>query len=259
MKILALNLNKLGPAAGNGRPANLVRYFRDSKADVLVLSEFKKSLLNRPFTEGLAAAGYPEETCFATALEMEGFRYKSVSKTDGDSELGVAVFSRRQAKPVCLDPPSSEKRRITAIQINDIVVAGVYFATDLSKKNNKKVPLFEFILDVPKGLSGPSLAIGDYNAGLNCIDEEGTILAVQSQFSRMDKRGWCDLWRAKHGGKREFSWMSNAGNGFRIDHAFGRGGVEAMVADCHYDHSTRCADRAGNKLSDHSAMIVEIE
>ena len=260
MKILALNLNKLGPAAGNGRPANLVRYFRDSKADVLVFSEFKKSLLSRPFKEGLAAAGCHGETCFAAALEMEGFRYKSVSKTDGNSGLGVAVFSRRQAKPVSLTPHSDDKNRITALEINGFSVIGVYFfAGDRNISGTGKFTLFDYLLSVPEELSGRSLVMGDFNTGLHCLDEEGKTFSAESRFKAMEERGWVDLWRAKHGKRREFSFKTNRGNEYRIDHAFGCGGVKTKVAGCYYDHSTRCADEDGKRLSDHSAIIVSLD
>ena len=245
MKILALNLMDLGPTSKGRRAEKVVNYLRDSAADVLVLSEFKTSLCNAPFTMELEEAGY---------------RYRSISRTDEPRQLGVAVLSHREAVPVPLSPLAVDKQRIAALDIDGITVAGVYFfACDPNLSGTGKFTLFDYLLSVPQELSGPSLVIGDYNTGLHYFDEEGKTFSAESRFKALGKCSWVDLWRAKHGEKREFSFITNRGNPYRIDHTFARGGVEEKVADCYYDHSTRCADESGQRLSNHSAMIVSLD
>lgn len=245
MKILAFNLMALGPTSKDRRAEKVVNYLRDSAADVLVLSEFKSSLFNTLFTKG---------------LDEDGYRYCSISKVSGPIQLGVAVFSRREAIPVPLSPPTVDKQRIAALDIDGLTVAGVYFfAGDPNLSGTGKFTLFDYLLSVPQELSGRSLAIGDYNSGLHYFDEEGKTFSAESRFKAMEECSWVDLWRAEHGEKREFSFITNRGNPYRIDHAFARGGVEAKVTDCYYDHSTRCTDESGQRLSDHSAMVVSLD
>ena len=50
------------------------------------------------------------------------------------------------------------------------------------------------------------------------------------------------------------TWLSHRKNGFRLDHAFASPEAAARVTSCRYSHRER---EAG--LSDHSAVIVEIE
>lgn len=245
MEILALNLMDLGLTSKGRRAEKVVSYLRDSAADVLVLSEFKTSLCNTPFTMQLEEAGY---------------RYSSVSKVDKPRQLGVAVLSRHEATPVPLSPPPVDKQRIAALDFDDLTVAGVYFyAGDPNLSGTGKFSLFDYLLSVPQELSGPSLAMGDYNTGLHYIDEEDKTFSAEDRFRSMEKCGWVDLWRAEHGEKREFSFITNRGNEYRIDHAFARGGAEAKVTDCYYDHSTHYADESGQRLSNHSAMITSLD
>ena len=245
MKILALNLMNLGPTSKGRRAEKVVNYLRHSAADFLVFSEFKKNLIGTSFEE---------------ELKMTGFGYWSISKTENPKELGVAVFSQHEAVPVHVSPKPVDKGRIAALDIGGLTVAGVYFfAGDKNMPGTGKFTLFDYLLSVPREFSGPSLVMGDYNTGLHFIDEEGKTYSAEDRFEAMEDRGWVDLWRAEHGEKREFSFMTNRGNEYRIDHAFGRGGVEAKVTDCYYDHSTRCADTSRRRMSDHSAMIVELD
>ncbi|MYF07839.1 MAG: hypothetical protein F4233_08135 [Rhodospirillaceae bacterium] len=237
MKILALNLDRLGPSSGS-RLGNLVRYFRASAADVLVLPEFKSSLF---------------KTLVTKQLDEDGYRYYSTSEVSGPNQLGVAVFSCHKATPVPLSPPAIDKHRITALDMGGLVVAGVYFA-----QGNEKFTLFDFLLSEPQQFSGPTLIMGDFNTGLHFVDETGATLIAESRFKQLADCGWKDLWRVEHGERREYSWISNAGNGFRLDHAFARR-IKRKVVDCYYDHGTRGTGGAVPKLSDHSAMIVELE
>ena len=62
-----------------------------------------------------------------------------------------------------------------------------------------------------------------------------------------------DAYRHLHGDKREFTWFSNAGNGFRIDHFMVSRLLLPRVEACHYDHAPR-----ESKASDHSVMTLEL-
>ena len=62
------------------------------------------------------------------------------------------------------------------------------------------------------------------------------------------------MWRLHHPGVTEWTWYSNHGNGFRIDHAFATPTLQPRIAACRYSHAEREA-----KISNHSLLIVEVE
>jgi exodeoxyribonuclease-3 len=73
------------------------------------------------------------------------------------------------------------------------------------------------------------------------------------EFGAFSSSAWVDAWRAVHGDKREYSFVSPAGNGFRLDHAFLSPSLAPRLLDADYIHATR--DRA---VSDHSALLVRL-
>lgn len=74
-------------------------------------------------------------------------------------------------------------------------------------------------------------------------------------MDRIAKAGFVDLWRRANRDGREFTWFSNKGNGFRLDHAFASRAVADRVKEVRYSH----AEREVKGLSDHSALIVELD
>jgi exodeoxyribonuclease-3 len=97
------------------------------------------------------------------------------------------------------------------------------------------------------------LAIGDFNTGSNTLDTEDAKFHCADQFVNLANTTLTDLWRTHNGElAKEYSWYSNAGNGFRIDHALAGVKATSRCVACYYDHSTR------DTLTDHSALIVEL-
>ncbi len=68
----------------------------------------------------------------------------------------------------------------------------------------------------------------------------------------MAELGFEEAWRSLNGDKREYTWRSNRGNGFRIDHAFLSRALRGRLIDARYSHRER-----DSKISDHSLMIVD--
>lgn len=66
----------------------------------------------------------------------------------------------------------------------------------------------------------------------------------------------CDAYRWIHGATRTYSWRSpNAGNGFRLDHAFVTSALASRLKRCEYIWSV--AD--GTMNSDHAALMLEVD
>jgi exonuclease III len=58
-------------------------------------------------------------------------------------------------------------------------------------------------------------------------------------MDRIARRGFRDLDRRHYPDAREFSWYSAAGNGYRIDRAFGSERLAMHVVGVHYSHDER--------------------
>jgi exonuclease III len=103
----------------------------------------------------------------------------------------------------------------------------------------------------------PFILVGDLNTGNQTIDrtDRGKKYWCSNGFDRLcQSDSLLDLWRHTHSDTREWSWLSNSGNGFRIDHALvNRDFLDQLRPVCTYDHQTR-----ESGLTDHSALIIEV-
>jgi exodeoxyribonuclease-3 len=99
----------------------------------------------------------------------------------------------------------------------------------------------------------PVALIGDFNAGRHYIDEEGATFTLTAALGRIASLGYIDAWRYLNPEKREFSWYSHQGDGFRIDHAFLSPPLALRLRACRYDHLVRTQG-----LSDHSMLIMDL-
>lgn len=97
-----------------------------------------------------------------------------------------------------------------------------------------------------------SIIIGDYNTGLK-IDAEGTPFAFRKYMEKLANIGWMDAWRIKHPLERDFTWFSDAVNGFRLDYAFITPMLRNRLGVAVHSHEERT-----KKYSDHSSLIIEL-
>jgi len=116
-----------------------------------------------------------------------------------------------------------------------------------------KAPLFRFLLDGRyKPANTEVIVMGDFNTGLHRIDENGSSFFCADLFSLLPDAGLFDSWRSRNPEERVFSWYSNVGNGFRIDHVFSNPSADSKIERVYYDHTPR-----ETGITDHSAMVVE--
>lgn len=95
--------------------------------------------------------------------------------------------------------------------------------------------MFDDLCSLPaRHLTEPSPLIGDFNTDKHFINETGKTFALADQFDCLDSLGWHDMWRERNNDVIEYSWYSNAGNGFRLDHAFGTDSLNAKVKNLWY-------------------------
>jgi len=229
VKIVSLNIQH----GGGKRVERIVGYLDHQSADVIVLTEFRENANARSLRSALATLGYQHFAAASIDPRMNS----------------VCIFSKQPFIP-CTYPKltKSDRSRIVSVQFEKLTVLGVYFS-----QNKAKSSLFNFLLE--RGcdpLESEHMFLGDFNTGIPGLDEKGKTFQCADQFAALSTSGLIDSWRSRNAEKREFSWFSNAGNGFRIDHAFSSPEADGQIQEVYYDHEPR---KQG--VTDHSALIVE--
>jgi exonuclease III len=154
------------------------------------------------------------------------------------------VATKQSSSPLAIEGCSNEWS-LVGVTWAGLQLIGTYFP-----QRKDKAGVFNTLETMA---SSNILAIGDFNTGSNVLDSEGAKFHCADQFVNLANTTLKDLWRTHNGElAQEYSWYSNAGNGFRIDHALAGMTATIRCVNSYYDHSTR------DTLTDHSALIVEL-
>lgn len=217
------------------QPKELVAKIASHEADILCLSEHKDMYYNK----------------IKPYFTDQGYQCEQISVSQGNPRLGGLWILARQ--PFRVIPMSvwcvEDAWRLIMIEYESIIVSAVYWPQAKAKKE-----YWENWLKLCSEIHMPHLSIGDFNTGRNDLDktDKGAKFHCAEYFDRLNEGGMIDVWRELNADEREYTWFSNAGNGFRIDHAFGNEQIRKQVKRCYYDHTIR-----ESGLSDHATMIVE--
>jgi exonuclease III len=197
---------------GGARIPSICQYIESLEPDIFVASEHRQG------------------TALSTELIELGLRTQVAGIGKKNS---VLVAAKIDGQPITHDP-----QRLIGLQFGWFSVLGTYFP-----QKHEKRRLFQYLLGNPP--SDRTLLIGDFNTGEHFKDEHGKTFYCADLFARLTEVGWDRI------NPHEPSWLSAAGNGFCIDHAFIWGGLSGTAT---YDHVTR-----DQGISDHSALIVELD
>lgn len=230
MKILIWNILR---GASNRAPQVISALLRHN-ADVVFLSEYKNN----------AAGG----VIFA-ALEESGYSHVYSPKTVKSNDNTVLLASKL--------PFVAKKRsarfgeyasRFVVAEFDSFNFIGVH-------RNNKNNPAYSYLSGLPqKFVLGKTIIAGDFNTGMNYLDGEGYRFSRSAKFGALLASGWTDAWRTMHPLGNEFSWYSQKGNGFRIDHILLSTGLRECLTKAEFSHSER-----ETGASDHSVLTVELK
>lgn len=223
MKLLSLNIRH----GGGKRFEQIKSYLSSQRFDVLLLQEFRDN------STGLLIKEY---------LKSIGFQY-AYNKTEKKQNT-VLTASKKLTEIKTKSYVNDWSILIT--EINSIRVINIYFP----QKNNKKV-VFEFLKNLVSDKKS-TLVAGDFNTGNNELDTEGAKFYCADDFSELSVTILSDAYRLLHQNQTDYSWYSNKGNGFRVDHVLVSNDLKGMVSSVEYDHSTR------EGVTDHSALITEL-
>ena len=201
-----------------------------SNSDVLVITEY------RPNKNGKAIRAF---------LEEKGYGHQFATVTE-EKKNGVLVASRLEFEAKTDTRLAEHSHRVAKVQFEGFTLYGCYFP---QQKEKQKV--FDYLIDECAN-SDRSIITGDINTGLHFIDEKGKSFYCADALHQLNQI-MPDAYRHLHGEKKEYSWFSNAGNGFSIDHFMVSPSMLGDVRRCEYKHGPR-----ESKASDHSAMSLEL-
>jgi len=224
MKLLALNIRQ----GGGTRIDPICSYLIAQDCDALVISEFRCNTSGDQLIEALRQAGFSH-----------------IHHNNTDSKQNTVMLATKQASTLLKIDGRSNEWSLIGISWAGLQLVGTYFP-----QRKDKAGVFNTLETIA---SSDLLAIGDFNTGSNGLDSEGAKFHCADQFVNLANTTLTDLWRTHNGElAKEYSWYSNAGNGFRIDHALAGVRATSRCVASYYDHSTMGA------LTDHSALIVEL-
>jgi exonuclease III len=217
---------------GGSRVLAILHEIGQLKPTVLVFSEFHNNESGSSIRQGLLRLGY---------------RYQFVTNAAG-SENSVMIASILPCNSE-LHPDSDKEysANIISAHFELFSIMGVYLP------HKKKHTLFDYILKHINISEKPYIITGDYNSGINGIDQEGDSFWYEDKMKAFSSINYCDVFRLKNQDVKEYSWYSHQGNGFRYDHTFIHTSLQHIVTECHYLHDWR-----EKKLSDHSPMWLKL-
>ncbi len=136
------------------------------------------------------------------------------------------------------------------------IVKGSFEAFDLYGcylPHKKRHRLIGFLEEEISKSQKPAIIVGDINTGINGLDQKGNSFWYQDELKSLFDSGIKDAFRIKNGDRKEYSWFSHQGNGFRYDHSYVSEILASIVRECHYLHAYR-----EQKYADHSPMILSL-
>lgn len=230
LSILTWNLRHGG---GKRISAILDAISDNANADIIVLTEFRNNQNKSTIENGLKEFGYS----YIKTLNVE------------PKLNSVLIASKKEFESQDFPNLREHKQRVIRIDVEGYKIYGCYFPGQ-----NLKKEVFEFLLSEMEDSGIENIIItGDINTGKHYLDEKGATFFHSDYLDKFEEKGLVDAWRKIHGDKREFTWYSNAGNGFRIDHFFVDGQLSERITNCEYIHEYRV-----NNISDHSMMVLEL-
>ena len=220
MRLLTINIQH-----GGGARVDRVAAFLGALApDVAVLTEYREGERGKVLRAKLAAEGYLWQA--ASSLEPK--------------QNGVCVVAKQPftvATPDYREDP--DLHRLLAVRFATFNVVGVYFPQGKAKR-----PVFDRLTRTYlPWLGSVGVVVGDFNTGLPFEDEAENTFACSDCFASLLSAGLVDSWRKRHPKVREFSWYSQARNGFRVDHALSTVQFDGRISSVDYLHSAETIAR----------------
>ncbi len=228
LSILSWNIQQ----GGGSRYIKILEALKTENPYILVLSEYRNNKTGILLKKELDKLGYTHQ------IIPETSRQKNTVLLASKIDFTGSWFPHS-------DPTYAHS--IVKAEFDAFEIYGCYLP------HKKKHVLLPFLQQEIKRSEKPSIIVGDFNIGINEIDQKGTSFWYQDELHALFDSGIVDAFRLIHGDLKEYSWYSHRGNGYRYDHTYIQSILSDIVKECFYLHSYR-----EQKYSDHSPMILRI-
>lgn len=180
-------------------------------------------------------------------------------------DLGVMVISKY---PITKSMSLFQKDSIyypRQLEVNickgdsEISVVGLYVPSR-DRSDEKIVRKKDFVDSIERFLAHPIAVPRVLMGDLNILDRKhvphySTFFEWEYNFyDKIIEEGYVDAYTHCNGGRQEYSWVGRTNDGYRYDYAFVSEDLRDKILDCRFIHDTR-----KNGLTDHSAIVVELE
>ncbi|OED42760.1 hypothetical protein AB833_05345 [Chromatiales bacterium (ex Bugula neritina AB1)] len=268
MRLVAWNIR----AGGGVRAQRIVDQLIHWNPDVVALSEFR---------------GTEASVSIASELHKAGLCYqRSTVDPRAPAVNALLVASRYPARVVSLQRAPVDPRRWLHVSVagpNPLAVMAVHIP---NRVTGRKYAFMDSIIDIASHWRGPpAIIMGDTNSGRIDLDEESPAFnKIEDHWLlQMNQLHWRDVFRMLYPQKREYTWYSpNGRNGFRLDqmyispalvpqvrafrHQWGGHTPDNFMQRSSAENTVRSPAGVGRSaeqrreiLSDHAAMILDIE
>lgn len=218
---------------GGIKIARIIEALKNNPADVVVLTEFRDGENGKKIKD---------------TLSSQGLTYQCSSVMPSATN-GVLIASRYE-----LIPLEAVSHRLVPVSIPalDLTVLGLHIPGE-NDKWGKKEHWEQVLSFAKKHANQRTTLLGDFNTGL-AQDAEGTPFTRGEAMQSLLELGYQDAWRTKHGERREYTWYSNAENGFRLDYAFLSPALSPHLLSADHLQDVRIS-----RISDHALLRVSFE
>jgi len=236
MKILTWNIRHGGKKS---EIDNIIKSLIRHNTDISIITEFREN---------------DNGNRIRAELQKLGWSYQ-YSSSPPENQNGILVLSKIDFKikeREYLLPKATHRWVDIYIPNEDLSILGVHIPA-YKDKWDKEDFWQNLVLFAKEKANENYIIIGDFNTGLR-DDYEGTPFKLSEYMEELVNLDWVDAWRCFHNSTRDFTWYSNANNGFRIDYAFTSKPIRDYVFNAYHSHNERI-----NNYSDHSALVIELD
>ena len=245
MRIVFWNIR----AGGGVRVGRIATQLARWTPDAVALCEFRASPPSLELARSLAALGLANQCTTADAADPHANR------------LFIATRFPMRRLRLRLGPGDPGRLLLLAsVEAPDPLILGAMHVPN--RVTGRKDLFYAAVLTVlDRWRRGPTVLLGDTNSGRPGLDEETPVFGPREDawLSGLEQSGWHDAFRLLRGMARAYTWYSpNGGNGFRPDQAFVNHELRPRLRDVRYDWG-RPVGRPGRRLSDHAALLVDLQ
>lgn len=175
------------------------------------------------------------------------YPYHGHPENAGTNINSVAVYSKEKFTRLPSRCSNDDRHRFISISLNGMNIIGAYFAQRAAKQSQ-----FDYLIkDAQRNGTTNKIIIGDLNTGDSEMDSENESFYCEYEFRKLAKY-YSDAYRHKNGQKKVYSWWSNKGHGYRIDHCLCETSLLKRLTECYYLNKWK-----EDGASDHAPLVVE--